>query len=255
MEKIPLSVVIPVYNEERFIAKCLESVQWADEIIVVDGGSKDCTLEIAKKYATRILSTENAPAETQRLKGLREIKHSWFLLLDADERVSSDLRGQIAAVLKAVYPKAAYYVLRRNYYRGRAVHLHHPDYQLRLFQKNQISSLPDKIHRIPQIQGETGILQGELIHRFFTSTEDYLKKLIRYTAIEASYAECQDGKSNAFQIFKRLFLRPIGRFIQYYFLKGGFRDGFFGFFYSASSAYYDFVVAASLLIKPDDTDS
>ncbi len=253
-ERLSLSVVIATFNEERFIEKCLLSVSWADEVIVVDGGSGDRTLEIVKKYPVKLITAENAPAETQRLKGLQGIRNQWFLLLDADERVSPALRDQIQAVLKDGVPKAAYYVLRRNYYQNKPVQLHHPDYQLRLFQKDQIPSLPTQIHRIPQIQGETGILDGELVHRFFTSIPDYLNKLNRYTAIESSYREKEAAPLGLGAAIRLLVLKPVGRFVQYYFFKKGYRDGFFGFFYSISSAYYDFVIAASQLIHSDKSD-
>src|SRR5258706_8543906 len=75
MVKTSLSVVIPTFNEERFIEKCLQSVSWADEVIVVDGGSQDRTLEIIKRYQVKVISTDNAPAETQRLKGLQAIRN------------------------------------------------------------------------------------------------------------------------------------------------------------------------------------
>ncbi len=251
MAKLPVSVIIPVYNEERWIEECLRSVDWAQEVVVVDGGSTDRTLERAQKYATKIISTENAPAETQRLKALKEIHNAWFLLLDADERVSPDLQRQIEQVIHSPQPKPAYHVLRRNYYQGKPVHLHHPDFQLRLFQISQKDVLPAQIHRIPQIQGGAGILNGELVHYFFTSVGDYLKKLNRYTSIETSYQSQAIYPLKGWNAFKAVFLRTFGRFIQYYFLKQGYRDGFFGFFYSVSSAYYEFVVAASLLIKPD----
>jgi len=250
-DKIPLSVVVAAYNEERFIEKCLASVSWADEIIVVDGGSTDRTVTLVKRSAARLISSSNAPAETQRLKGLSEIGNDWFFLLDADERVSGALRDQISEVVRSSRPERAYYVLRRNYYQNRPVHLHHPDHQLRLFHKSQISALPQEIHRIPQVQGTTGTLEGELIHRFFTSIPDYLKKLNRYTEIEASYVTERSEAWSAWTAFKRIVLRPIGRFFQYYFFKQGYRDGFFGLFYSVSSAYYEFVTASSVIIRPD----
>ena len=254
MMKIPVSVVIPTFNEGRFIEGCLQSVAWADEVIVVDGGSQDRTLEIAKKYATKVISADNAPAETQRLKGLQEIGNAWFLLLDADERVSQDLQDKIKIAIRAPVSKVAFFVLRRNYYQGKPVRLHHPDYQMRLFHKSQIQNLPNQIHRIPKIQGDTGILEGELVHRFFTSIPDYLNKLNRYTAIESSYRADYSRKLGALEGLKLLVWKPCGRFMQYYFLKKGYQDGFFGLFYSISSAYYDFVIAATLLIKPDKSD-
>ena len=252
MSKTPVSIVIPTFNEEKNIEDCLKSASWAEEIIVVDGGSTDKTREIADRYTAQILVTENAPAETQRLKGLKRIKNEWFFLLDADERVSEKLQKQIQEAIGSPHPKSAYYVLRRNVYRNKPVHLHNPDYQLRLFRKDEADALPDRIHRIPLIRGRTGRLDGALIHHFFTSVQDYVTKLNRYTVIEASYWRQEKRRIAGWRAPYYLVLRPAGRFLQYYFLKKGFLDGFFGFFFSLSSAYYEMIVAALVLGESKD---
>src|SRR3989344_2444909 len=133
MEKVPVSVIIPVRNEERNIADCLKSVSWADDVIVVDGQSTDNTREIASGFTPTVIAVENDFAEAQRLKGLEFARHPWLLLLDADERVTDRLRDSIRRTIAANSPQAAYRVLRKNLYKGKAVHLHDPDYQLRLF--------------------------------------------------------------------------------------------------------------------------
>lgn len=248
--KVPLSVVIPTFNEERNIEDCLRSVSWADEIILVDGGSTDQTREKAGRYTSKIILTENAPAETQRLKGLKEIKHEWFFLLDADERVSEELASQIAEVVSSGSSKSAYRVLRKNIYKNKPVHLHDPDYQLRLFKRSEIDSLPQEIHRIPQVKGGIGVLKGCLMHYFFTSVGDYIAKLNRYTRIEASYWRNAGKKVTGFNAIYYLVIRPKWRFFQCYFLKKGFLDGFFGFFFSVSSAYYEIMVA--MLARGDE---
>jgi glycosyltransferase involved in cell wall biosynthesis len=218
---------------------------------VVDGGSTDRSREIAGRYTSHILITENAPAETQRLKGLEKISHDWFFLLDADERISDVLRKQIEAILNTSESKRAYYVLRRNLYRERPVHLHHPDYQLRLFKKAEMKALPERIHRLPQIKSGAGKLEGVLTHYFFTTFEEYFKKLNRYTGLEASYWKEEGRDLRGWKGVFYLTVRPLGRFLQYYFFKGGFQDGVFGFFYSAASAYYEFAVAARILSNGD----
>lgn len=244
MSKSPLSVIIPAFNEEKNIGDCLESVEWADEIIVVDGGSTDRTRQISSQYTPHVITTENAPAETQRLKGLQRIKNEWFFLLDADERVSEELHRQIEEVMGSSNAKTAYYVLRRNYRNGKPVHLHHPDYQLRLFRKDAMRALPERIHRIPKIEREAGRLSGVLVHHFFASVQDYLAKLNKYTAIEASYWRQEKRNFKGWRSIYYLVIRPAGRFLQYYFLKQGFRDGFFGLFFCLSSAFYESMVVA-----------
>ncbi|HRK62384.1 MAG TPA: glycosyltransferase family 2 protein [Candidatus Omnitrophota bacterium] len=238
-----ITAVIATWNEEANIENCLKSVTWCDEIIVVDGSSSDKTAEIAKKYATQVIVTENAPAETQRLKALKNLKSAWFLLLDADERVSPELRHDIEAKIKNPTAVTAYYVVRRNYWNGQAMHLHHPDLQLRLFQAPLVNALPNKIHRIPKIEGPTDKLSGELIHYFFSGVKDYITKLNRYTSIEAEYWYSEGKRMNGWVGFRCLWINPIGRFIQFYFIKKGFLDGFFGFFYCFCSGFYDWLTA------------
>ena len=118
-----------------------------------------------------------------------------------------------------------------NYYLGQAMHLHHPDLQLRLFSKNEADSLPTQIHRIPEIKGSSGQLKGELIHLFFTSVHDYFEKLNRYTTVEAEYWHKEKRNITGLKCIYYFSIRPLGRFIQYYILKKGFKDGFFGLYY------------------------
>lgn len=253
MKKNPISVIIPTYNEERNIEDCLKSIEWADEIIVVDGGSADRTRAIALGFTAHVIVTDNAPAETQRLKGIQRARNPWFFLLDADERVTDELRNSIAAAVSDPAPVQAYRVLRNNYRNGKAVHLHYPDYQFRLFRRETGHLLPEKIHRIPHIKGRTGTLKGELIHHFFISMHDYTAKLHRYTLQEASYAISEGRRVKGFwRGVHALWLRPTGKFFQYYFLKGGIRDGFFGLFFSGMSGIYEFMVAVLVREKEKD---
>ncbi|HTL70420.1 MAG TPA: glycosyltransferase family 2 protein [Candidatus Eisenbacteria bacterium] len=246
MEKSPVSVIIPAYNEERNIGDCLRSVAWADDVWVVDGGSTDRTREIASSLTPNILQTDNNLAEFQRLKVMDRIRNRWFLFLDADERVGEGLRRSIEEAVRAPEPKAAYAVLRRNLYRGKPIHLHHPDYQMRLFRKDALVSLPEKIHREPVVNGPVGRLEGELAHHFFTNVQDYLKKLNTYSTAEASYWSGRQVSGG--RLFYWLALRPAARFFQYYVLRKGFLDGYFGLFYSVSSAYYEWAVASRFLV-------
>lgn len=243
MNQISITAVIATWNEEANIEDCLKSVSWCNEVIVVDGSSSDKTVEIAKKHATQVIVTENAPAETQRLKALKGLKSQWFLLLDADERISSELRHDIEVKISSPNAASAYYAIRRNYWNGQAMHLHHPDLQLRLFQANQVTALPEKIHRIPEINGKTEKLTGEIVHYFFSGVKEYITKLNRYTSIEAEYWHTEGKRMVGWTGFRCLWINPLGRFFYFYFLKKGFRDGFFGFFYCFCSGFYDWLTA------------
>jgi len=247
MGKVPVSVIIVTHNEEANIADCIRSVLWADQVIVIDGASTDKTREIALDFRVEVLNSENSPAETQRLKALKHVRHQWFFLLDADERVSDELKSALEdKVMNAKEPRA-YYVLRKNIYRSRAVHLHDPDYQLRLFHISLKSALPTKIHRIPEITVPTEKINAPLVHHFFTNWDDYFRKLEFYTQIEANYWR-EENKIPTLTTAPYYFLfRPLARFIQYFVVKRGFLDGLFGLRYCLSSAYYDWKVAGKAM--------
>src|ERR1051325_9908307 len=111
MQKLPLTVIIPTFNEEKNIEACLKSVEWAEDILVIDGQSSDSTVPLAEKFQVRVIRTENALAETQRLKAVKQARHPWLLLLDADERVTENLRKSIEETIRRPSATAAYYVL------------------------------------------------------------------------------------------------------------------------------------------------
>lgn len=253
MDKIPLTIILPIHNEERNIQGCLESVLFADEIIVVDGESSDQSRVIASNYPVKIIDTMNDFAEGQRLKALAVAKHPWIFFIDADERVTDALREAITRTIREDDLKSAYYVRRKNVYRGQTIHLHDPDFQLRLFRSKEVV-FPDKIHQKPDVHGKTGKLQGDLIHYFFTNVHDYLCRLNKYTDAASSYGKSDHRKKSAFFYIKSLFLRPWARFFQYYFIRRGFLDGYFGFFYSTASAYYEFASASKYLTRSDASD-
>ena len=174
------------------------------------------------------------------------------LMSKNQELPTCDLKQSIAQTITSPEALPAYFVLRRNLYQGKPVRLHHPDYQIRLFQRDRVT-LPEKIHRVPDVQGKIGRLSGALDHHFFTTVDDYLKKLKAYSGAEASYHA--GARPSGFKLAYWLALRPILRFVQYYFLKKGFLDGYFGLFYSVSSAYYEWAVASRLVIDPAKKNS
>jgi glycosyltransferase involved in cell wall biosynthesis len=255
MQKVPVTIILPVHNEEKNIRGCLSTVLFADQILVVDGASTDHTRRIAAEYPITIIDAANDFAEPQRLKALAFARHPWVFFIDADERVTEALASSIAdAVAHNSKSAAAYRVCRRNLYRNRPLHVNNPDWQLRLFLKDR-TEFPDKIHREPVIRGSVERIEGDLLHYFFTTTQDYLKRLLGYTRIEASYAGGASARKSFLRTTVVLWIRPVWRFVQYYFLRKGFLDGYFGFFYSVSSAHYEWVVASRMLIDPSPEHS
>jgi len=245
MEKLPVSVILATRNEEKNIEACLQSVSWAEEVIVVDGSSEDKTAELAKQFTEKVIVVPASTCEEQRLVGLKEVTQPWFFLIDADERVSEDLKLQIKQVLTSA-PHSAYYFLRRNYLKDKPIHFGHPDYQLRLFNKQELLELPEKIHRFPKVKGSTGNLEGELIHYFFESVSDYIEKINFYTEKEARY--CLQ-KPNFKPSLLRMLLKPPARFFQNYFLKKAFLDGYWGLVFSFGAAYYEMLVNLRVLMS------
>lgn len=254
MEKLPVSILIATFNEEAHLHDCLQSVLWAREIIVVDGGSTDKTQAIARQFTDKLLIEPNGPAETQRLKGVQEIRCPWFLILDADERVSPPLRDAIAAVIENPQAYSSYRVLRRNYRDGKPVHMHHPDYQLRFFKSSETGSLPDKIHRIPRPSGPAGMLTGELLHLFFTDWDLYQKKFEFYTSMEAHYYTRSGKRLGAADRLCRLWLKPAARFFQCYILHKAILDGGFGLKYAWKSGCYERRVAQKIIEAESGAD-
>ncbi|MBI4397791.1 MAG: glycosyltransferase family 2 protein [Candidatus Omnitrophica bacterium] len=245
--KAPVSIILVTHNEEANIENCLNSLDFAREIIVVDGNSSDRTAEIAEKYGARVLIKENAPCEIQRLHGFEHVKQPWFFLIDADEYVSKELGTSIRRAVSEDAGFSAYSVLRRNYITGvkRPVHFNHPEYPMRLFRVRDVRKLPEKIHRTPEVSGNSGSLKGELIHYFFPSVEQYIEKLNFYTTVEAGYCL----RNPAYRLgFFRLFLRPLGRFIQNYFFKKACLDGYWGLVFSFGSAYYEVLVNLKVIL-------
>lgn len=254
--KPTLACILVTHNEEKNIEDCLKSVSWADEIVLVDGESTDRTVEIARRYTDKILVKKNAPCETQRLAGIERATGEWILLVDADERVTDELRDEIRGALQSANGVNGFFVIRKNYLNGRPLHLHDPDYQLRLFRRSAEVVLPNRIHDVPKVSGESRKLRGPLVHLFFPSVRDYFTKMNFYTTLEAGYL--RDSYGDSLRGPRSLYfvvLKPALRFLQCYFQKNGFRDGFWGFFLSVGSAFYDLQVFAKYWFVRDKLES
>lgn len=222
-----ISVVLIVKNEEKRIKQCLESVKFADEIIVVDDGSIDSTVQIAKKYTSKIYShVSKGFVEAARDFGLEKATGEWILLLDADESIPTTLATELQEKSKATtitYVK----IPRKNIIFGQWI-LHNkgwwPDYQLRFFRKGEIS-WPKKIHGQPELRGEGVLLPAKeeyaIIHENYATVSQFLEKLDRYTTIEAE----QGGKNTDWE---EAMTRPTDEFLSRFFAREGYKDGLHG---------------------------
>jgi glycosyltransferase involved in cell wall biosynthesis len=225
----PLSVIVNTFNEETYLPECLESVRWADDIVVVDMHSEDRTAQIAAQFGGRVFQFERTGyVEPARNFALAQAKHSWALVLDADERVSPGLASWIGAGLDAT-PAVAFRIPRRNFYGRQWLTCcgWFPDEQLRLFRRERVH-YSDRIHRAPDVEGEIVSLplRGDayLAHLAFESWESRIAKDNKYSTIAAE-AMAQEGRRVS---GPGLLARPALEFLRAYFFQGGFRCGRLG---------------------------
>ena len=162
-----LSVIIITKNEEEMIGDCLESVKWADEIVVVDSGSSDKTCQIAQKYRARIFKAEGGNFSRWRNLGAKEATNDWLFYVDADERVPSLLKREMETEIeKKEQVFSAFAVPRKNIRLGREMLFGgwRPDYVLRLIEKKKLKGWKGKLHEQPRIEGKIGRLENALVH-------------------------------------------------------------------------------------------
>jgi (heptosyl)LPS beta-1,4-glucosyltransferase len=241
-----LSVTIVTRDEEAQIGDCLESVRWADEIIVVDTGSVDRTVELCSKYTPYVYSRPWEGYAPAKNAAIALATGDWILSLDADERASDGLRQEIATLRQQLLATRAdgYAVPRRNYLWGRWLRYGglYPDYQIRVFKRGKGGFKARRVHESVAIDGRVGRLQHPIEHRSYQGLSDVIQRLDRYTELAA--LDLRD-QGHAFR-HTALIMRPLGRFLRNYVLKQGFRDGIPGLIMAASYAYGVFVREAKL---------
>jgi glycosyltransferase involved in cell wall biosynthesis len=240
-----LSVTLATKDESANLHTCLDSIAFADEIILVDDCSSDNTVEIARGFGARVIVRDSGGSfhENKNL-AIDEASGDWILSLDADEVVSEELARSIRDAL-AVPKSDGYMVDRRNYFLGKWIKGcgWYPDHILRLFRKGK-SRWPIEIHETPELEGgneNAPLLKGPLIHFSYKDLEQYFEKFNRYTSRLAVEYALHHQKMRGFTIPLNLLVRPGYWFFSKYFLRAGFRDGLRGFFISFSSALTIFV--------------
>ena len=231
-----LSAAIVVLNEEERLRACLESVVWADEIVVVDSGSSDKTMAIAREFTDRAMFRAWEGYGAQKNYALGQCRGDWLLSIDADERVSDALREEIQAAMRADRPEAGYYLPRQNVFQGKWVRHGglYPDWQLRLFRRGRGTFVERAVHESVRVDGPTGRFSAPLVHESYRSIGDAVARLNRYSDLAATdLARAGRGGSLA-----DLLVRPAWRFISMYLLRAGFLDGWRGFLLAVLYGYY-----------------
>jgi glycosyltransferase involved in cell wall biosynthesis len=239
-----LSVAVVALNEEERLRACLESVVWADEIVVVDGGSSDKTVAIAREFTDRVLFRAWDGYGAQKNFAIGQCRGDWILSLDADERVSEALREEIRATLRGASGVAGFFLPRQNLFQG--VWVRHgglyPDWQLRLFRRGQGAFVQRAVHESLRVSGPTGRLEAPLVHESYRSIADAVARLNRYSDLAAAEL-AQAGRGGR---LVDLLARPAWRFVWMYVLQAGFLDGWRGLVLAALHAHYVFLRAAKV---------
>ena len=236
MEK--LSATIITKNEEKNIGRCLESLKWADEIVVVDTESSDRTLEICRQYTGHIFNEVWHGYGKQKNICAGLAKNRWVLNIDADEVVTPELAEEILKILTNGPQYPVYYLPRKNIFGERWVRFGgwYPDKILRLYDKEKIAFSEVQIHERLTPDENAGSLKYPLIHYSYSNREDYVQRQDRYSTLYA-----QERMANGFHPnWTHLYLRPPLAFLKNFFLKRGFMDGSLGFFLAKSSAVYTY---------------
>ncbi|MCG3133097.1 MAG: hypothetical protein HMLKMBBP_00190 [Planctomycetes bacterium] len=247
MTRPKLSVCIVAMNEEANISDCLSSADFADEWVVVDSHSTDRTRELAAAAGARVIERDWPGHVQQKNFALSEATHDWVLCLDADERVSPELRASILAALGSPGDAAGFECARRTFYLGRWIRHGgwYPDRKLRLFRRSRArwggTNPHDHVVTDPG-GGPVRRIGGDLLHLSYRSLSDHLRTIDSFTSIAAREKHAAGRRAGLLD----LTLRPFGKFVRMYVLRAGFLDGAAGFCAAVSGAYYVFLKYAKL---------
>jgi glycosyltransferase involved in cell wall biosynthesis len=240
-----ISAIVVCYNEQERIEACLESLRWCDEIVVVDSFSTDRTPEICQRYTDRFLQRAWTGYRDQKAFAHSQASKDWVLLVDADERVTPELRAEIEAELMLQNGRyAGYAVPRLVYYLGRWWRRGgwYPDYDVRLFRRERATWGGSDPHEKILVDGPIRRLRNPLHHYSYRNIDDHLQRINRFTSISAHELH----KRGVRWRLSDALTRPVGRFFRSYLLKRGFMEGFAGFYIAASAAVYVFLKYAKL---------
>lgn len=241
-----VACVVITKNEEANIQDCLKSVQWVDERIVVDAESRDRTVELARDCGAKVSVRPWPGFGLQKNFGMAQVSSDWILILDADERVTEELRGEVRTCIERwrLGDPVAYRIPRKNIFygawvRGGGVY---PDYQVRLFRRGIARYNDVAVHENLLVDGEIGTLVGHLEHYTERRIQDHFKKFGLYTTLAAQ----EKAKRVRTVRWIDLVFRPLVILVKTYVLKQGFRDGVRGLIVCVFASMYTFVKYAKL---------
>jgi len=231
-----VSVTVVTHNEAANIAAALESVSWADEIIVIDAESADDTAEIARRFTQKVVVRPWPGYVAQKNFAAEQATHDWVFSLDADERVSPALAAEIRNVLEREPPNAGYRVPRVTFHLGRWIRSTdwYPDYQLRLYDRRRARWTGRLVHESVKADGPVGRLRNDLQHYAYRDLSHHLQSMDRYTTLAAQQMFEDGRRAGWFDVLIHSRLAFFRNFI----VRGGFRDGMAGLIVSLMNSYY-----------------
>ena len=269
---MPLSVIVPIKNEAANLPRCLESVQWADEIFVVDSQSTDGSAEIAERHGAKVVQFRfngTWPKKKNWALENRPFKNEWVFVLDADEALPGGAQKEIAEALAQAGQIAGYWINRRFFFLGRWLkHCYYPKWNLRLFRHSlgryetlttaATHSGDNEVHEHVVVEGSTGRLKCEIDHYAFPSVEAFVEKHNRYSNWEARVAADEflekssrelshapvEHRRRLKKISQGMPFRPLLRFLYIYIWQKGFLDGRDGYYFARLHAVYEFLSVA-----------
>jgi glycosyltransferase involved in cell wall biosynthesis len=244
MDKLPLSLCVITLNEEANIGRCLASVPFASDVVVLDSGSQDATRTLAEEMGARVFNEPWRGFGPQKRRSVDLARYDWVICLDADEQLSPELQLEIYELLKSsVPPHPGYRIPRRSFHLGRWIYNGgwYPDFQTRLFSKKLLQWSNDELHE--SVKGANlGFLKADLNHYPFLDLAAQVQTNNRYSSLGAETLQ----KTGKRYLLGHLIIKPLVKFIELYLIKRGFRDGIAGYIIAIGGAYSVFLKYAKL---------
>ncbi|WP_268122085.1 glycosyltransferase family 2 protein [Roseivirga pacifica] len=237
MERLPITAIIPCYNEEANIARAIESVLWADEILVIDSFSTDRTVEIIESYPkVTLLQHEYVNSASQKNWAIPQAKHDWVFLLDADEQATEGLISEVKELIKKPVREVAFWIKRSSYFMGKRVRFSgwQRDKVIRLFLRDNCRYEDNNVHAEIIADGAVGMAKNRILHFTYKGIDKSVERIRWYSTWKA-YDKVEKGSSGNFWLL--VILKPFWRFFNQFILQLGFLDGKVGFHIAALSAY------------------
>lgn len=255
MEKIKITVAVITKNEERHIAKCLASVAWADDVVVVDGFSTDKTIDIAKSLGARVVEHKfTGSFADERNTGNQNAKYDWVLHIDADDIATDDFRKKLSEALSGNTGEVIYKFRRRNFFLGHSMDhggFHH--YIPNLVNRKHVKYEGD-VHEVPVYKGAMGAIDADINHYPFDSIDQFIQRQNRYAGIAAGKMLETEGVLNERLIKRGLVNKTFKVFWKSYVKKQGYKDGIYGLVFGMLFAFINFLKWAKYweLVKKDE---